>query len=166
MPGWHRPNARNPALLRGFGLRIAQGRQERLLHDVSPIRAPSAEPVAGAAIAFLGALITGFIYSPLTTGDHSLGGSGVLDFVLGGRVFEASSVLTTGLLLVLVLVGAGVFVRLRDEDVGPDPGLPPLPLTDSSRRLRLLALHPRRSPDSNGAVEALTDSGGRTENPA
>ncbi len=75
--------------------------------------------VASATVAFISGIVNGLIYSPLTTADDSFSGSnGVLDFVIDGRVFEASFILTSGLLLGLVLVGAAVYVRVRDEEVG------------------------------------------------
>ena len=74
--------------------------------------------VASASVAFISGIVNGLIYSPLTTADDSFSGSnGVLDFVIGGRVFEASFIVTSGLLLCLVLVGAAVYVHVRDEEV-------------------------------------------------
>ena len=81
--------------------------------------------LAGGAISFVASVVNGLVYTPIqeaASSSFASGGNGPLTFVVGGRVFDTAGILISGLTLLLLLLGAAVYVHAHGGALWDEQG--------------------------------------------
>jgi large conductance mechanosensitive channel len=69
--------------------------------------------LAWAIVGLANAIVSGLVVSPILEAANVVGGRSVLDFVIGGRVFQTTSILGNLLVVLLIGIAAALLIRRR-----------------------------------------------------